>query len=122
MTGLTTIDLFLKIDDAIAGHGFVTSTEAELGEHVAYCLEAAAVKYEREVILDARNRLDFLVGGVAVELKIKGGVASLLRQLDRYAQFEQVQAILVVTTRRQLCGLPSRLRGKPVRALYVGTF
>lgn len=111
---------------ALRGHSALVSSENELSDVVAFLLDDAGLLYEREVRLDARNRLDFLVHlhdeSVALELKTEGSRASLLRQLERYSRDARVHALGIVTTRRGLCRAPDTFNGKPVFAVHMGGF
>jgi len=73
----------------------------------------------REASLTERDRVDFLVRSVALEVKVDGSPNAVLRQLHRYAQSDRVGAILLVSTRARLTQLPCSLNGKPVRALHL---
>jgi hypothetical protein len=78
-------------------------------------LEEAGEKFEREVRITPVDRLDFhLEGGIGIEVKIKGGISDLTRQVHRYLQHEHVSALLVVTTKLQHAQLPREMSGKPV--------
>lgn len=74
---------------------------------------------QREVVLTARDRPDFMVGPLAIELKVKGSPADVARQLMRYAEHPSVGAILLVTTRSSHRAMPAQMCGKPVRVLYL---
>lgn len=81
----------------------------------------------REYRLDTRSRLDFLAGdgvlpGIAVEVKVQGGVGQVTRQLMRYADDPRVGGVLLITTRAAHRGLPETMRGKPVACLWIGEF
>jgi hypothetical protein len=107
----------------VAFRGLVVraSTEAELGAVVRRVLAEAGIPYVAEAELGRRSRIDFLVGRTGIELKIDGGASALLRQLDRYAASDKLDALVVVTTRRMLArGLPSDLRGKPIACVVMG--
>lgn len=111
-----------ELADAFRGKAIATFDEARLQHWAAGVLRSASVDFEEQVPLSPRDRLDFLCGGVAIELKVKGSLADLLRQLDRYAEHERVSELLVVSTRRQLVRLPEMLREKPLFAVHVGAF
>jgi len=92
-----------------------TGTEEHLQQDIARALVRLGIPFEREPRLSGKDRPDFMVGGVAVEVKIKGGVTEVTRQLSRYAQHERVSELLLVTSRMQLVAVPTELNGKPVR-------
>lgn len=102
-----------------------TPDESGLSAIVRRRLVSGGFDFAPEVCLDGdkRNRIDFVVGRVGLELKVDGAPAAVLRQLDRYAKAEQLDAVVLVTTRRShLRGLPAELRGKPIAAFHVGAF
>lgn len=90
-----------------------TETAAQLA--IGDVLRADGLEVQSEVPLSPADRIDFLVGTVGVELKVRGDVGrrSILRQLERYAEHERVQAIVLATAR----GWPkqgfTQIGGKP---------
>lgn len=88
--------------------------ENTLQEGMAVALARNAIAFEREVRLDAKNRPDFMVGAVAIEVKIKGTFAQFLRQAHRYLALEQISALIVVGTPKWMPAVPNTLLGKPV--------
>jgi len=110
---------------AFAGLSCAVADEAGLSAIVRARLESAGFEFRAEVALDGdkRNRIDFVVDGVGLELKIDGSPAAVLRQLDRYSAAAELSAVVLITTRRaHLRGLPNELRAKPVAAFHVGAF
>lgn len=102
-------------------HRFAHANELELQDAIAEAFEAWSIPFEREVRLNARDRLDFLVGVVAVEVKVQGSRSDLLRQLHRYTESTRVWSIVVASTRAihrlpELC-----INEKPVRVVYLGS-
>lgn len=76
------------------------TSEAELQAGISQALTAAGVAHRREVELGEAGRVDFLTaGGLAIEVKIGGSANEMARQIVRYAQREEVRALLVVTTK-----------------------
>jgi len=84
----------------------------------------------REEVVGAHGRIDFVVEGrgcgyepetevIGVELKVGGPLASVTSQLHRYAQSEDLDALLLVPTRQKHRRVPRLLNGKPVRVAYV---
>ena len=78
---------------------------------IANSLDAAGMSYEREVSLAAGGRVDFMVGAIAVEVKIKGNRSQIIRQLQRYAAHNSVSEIILLTARSII--LPPLICGKP---------
>lgn len=107
------------VASAIARARFRWVTEADLQDGLAQVLEAAGLPFRREVILSDEDRIDFMVGGVGVEVKIKGAIRPTLAQLERYAGHEGVTELVLVTGRLQLTGMPRKLKGKPLRVLAL---
>ncbi len=108
------------IHSALTGHAIRTTDEGELGSAVAQLLTEAGVPFEREFRLSPRDRIDFMVGSVGVELKVDGSIAELIRQLDRYAKHDVVSGLVLVSTRRKHLYLPTELQGKRVTAICLG--
>lgn len=80
--------------------------------------------FEREFPLNARDRPDFVVGLVplvAIEVKVKGSLADLTRQIFRYAEHAEVSGILVVTTRSDHRRIPETILDRPVAVCYIGS-
>src|SRR3546814_18233786 len=72
-----------------------------------------SVGFRREFILGPGERVDFLVGDrIAVELKVKCSPRVMMRQLQRYAAHDKVQAIILVTA--TVTSMPDSMNGKPV--------
>jgi hypothetical protein len=116
-----TVSVVDSIRATFRGVTFLTREEAELQHLVARELTRSGIDHEEQVKLGPGERIDFMCGPVGLELKTKGGLAPLIRQLDRYAVSDRVAALVVLSTRRQLTFLPSELRGKPVLGLAVGS-
>lgn len=93
---------------------FAARGEKDLQDRIEQILRNAGIDYDREHRLDAHNIPDFYLPetGMAVEVKVKGSPASHIRQLHRYAQFEEVNSLLLVTFRPG--PYPESLKGKPV--------
>lgn len=114
-----------RLRDWVLSRRMTFTTEAQLQEVLGSRLYAEALlanpitNYGAEVRLDAHNRIDFLVElnettKVGIEVKIGGSVAALTRQLERYAAFDDVDELLVITTKAQHHHIPTTIGGKPV--------
>ncbi len=92
--------------------------EADLHLRVGECLSAAGLPAVHEALLAPGCRIDYLVGGVGVEIKRgKPGVARLLPQLARYCACEEVAGLILVS--EGSVRLPATLAGKPLRNLCL---
>jgi hypothetical protein len=98
----------------IERHRYTVTCEADLVKAVSSVLAAAGCSFSSEVRLSARERLDFLVGPVGLELKVSSHAGPVLRQVTRYMQHDRVAELVLVTTCRRHV-LPPMVLGKPVR-------
>lgn len=91
---------------------FRSADEAGLQVAIAAVLDGAGVPYVREARLGTAGRIDFLVGRVGLEVKVKGAVKDVRTQLARYAEHPDVDAVVLVTRCLRhkmpptLCGVP----------------
>ena len=93
-------------------------TEEELHAQVAQALRACGLEPEHEARIAPRCRIDFMCGGVGIEIKKKRPErAKLMAQLARYAACERVQA-LIVAAPRGVC-LPEAIGGKKVTLIAL---
>jgi hypothetical protein len=122
----------LRSIKAACGAGFSTVVdEKQLQDELERRLRERKLSFRREVPLDTGNSsiADFFVAttdnqwvfmsGVVIEVKTDGSRSELLRQLERYSGFPQVEALLVVTPRARLLDLPETLGGKELRAVQI---
>lgn len=92
--------------------------EMQLHAQVARALAEAGLEAEHEANLGGGRRIDFLCGGVGVEVKRGKPVrGALLRQLARYAQSDAIRGIVLVVERS--AHLPATVGGKPVRVVSL---
>jgi hypothetical protein len=93
--------------------------EAFLQQSIAGVLEAAGVAFESEVRLGPANRIDFLAaGGIGIEAKVRYPKRAIYRQLQRYAEVEQITALILVTA--TALGVPPAINGKPIFYVSIG--
>lgn len=104
-----------RLSAAVLSRGYRWTNERELQEGLRHSLDQGAPgEVEREVRLTPHDRIDFLVGDVGVEVKVDGSLASVTRQLHRYAQVEELAGVLLVTTQACHLAVPRELNGKPI--------
>lgn len=78
----------------------------------------SAIEYQREVRLSPRDIIDFLVGGLGIEVKLAGSAKDIYRQLERYSYHEEVSEIVLVTNR--IITLPKTINSKPSHVINLG--
>ena len=93
---------------------FRHANESDLQAGLARALTDAGYEVQREVRLNARDRIDLLVARVGIEVKVAGVPRDVERQLGRYARSDLVDALVLVTTRARHRP-PDTMHGKPVR-------
>ncbi len=112
------------LGDILSARPYSASREIVLQDQVEEQLAAYDIRYCREAVVE-NDRVDFLVAGcVALECKIAGtnSPTEVMRQLQRYAQHEGVEAILLLTTSAQHAhAMPSTLAGKALHVVLVRT-
>lgn len=91
----------------------VVDEEYELQDQIAKALSSANIAYQKEYRLGRRNRVDFFIDGIVIEVK-KGKPYSgqVIKQIERYAAFKEVTTIILVVERN--LDLPKKINGKPV--------
>lgn len=89
----------------LRSYRFSYADEDELQQAIAGALTAEGWAHEREYRLPGTGgRIDFLVDGptsgarIGVEVKIKGSVGDVERQVRRYVASGQFDSVLLVTT------------------------
>lgn len=114
---MRTID---RVVAALSGKRYGYRDERDLHDGLAAAFDDADVDYRHEVHITG-GRIDFVVGRVGVEVKIKGSVADLQRQIEGYAPEAAIDEFLVVTTRPTHRAIPRvTSNGKPVRVITIG--
>lgn len=100
---------------ALSSHRIVGLTEFDAQNGIEEALTAAGIEHSREHRLSDRDRIDFLVGAVGIEVKIKGSRSALIRQLGRYAGCSEInELILASSVRRLLYAAPEGVLGVPI--------
>ena len=95
------------------------SDEKRAQRMLAESFEAAGLPFQRELRLAPGDIVDFLVDGIAVELKLRGTPkVAIYRQLRRYATYARVEAIVLASNLAM--GLPAEIEGKPAYLVSLG--
>lgn len=118
--------LFIIVND-LGRFTFRFGDEATLQRGIAGALEQGRIAADREVELGPAGRIDFLARfptdtgdvKVGIEVKCDGSISALVRQLQRYADHPDVNALAVVISRSRLGNLPHALCGKPLAVVSL---
>lgn len=112
-------ELFLKIQTSMRGKRFSLGDEKRLQIEIAEAFTSHNIDFTREVHLDKGSIVDFMIDGLAIEVKIrtKTSTMQIYRQLERYCVFPEVEALMVMTSRA--ISLPDTINGKPVYILSL---
>lgn len=94
------------------------SREKELQRALTPYLERFGLPVLREHHLIDGDIIDYLVGEVGIEIKIKGQRRAIYRQCERYCRHDAVQALVLATNAAM--GLPATIAGKPVFVASLG--
>lgn len=108
-----------ELRKVIDAYRFRYVTESDLQDGIEDALRVNGIDYRREQPISKTDRPDFLVGGIAVEVKTKGTLPALLRQINRYAAHDYVRSILVIGTPRWIHAIPQVLGEKEVYSLRL---
>lgn len=101
-----------RIVTALQSSRIGVSTEASAQKDAAEALTRAGLEVRREVGLSARDRIDLMVGAVGIEVKVKGSRREIFRQLERYAESDQIAALVLASSSAWPAGI-STIGGKP---------
>lgn len=107
---------------ALSSYKFNFHTEDELQQGLAKVFDLESIEYTREYILDGNSRIDFYFPSLksGIEVKTGGSAPQLGRQVRRYLDYEALDSIIVLVTKRRLVNLPSSLNGKNIYVKFVG--
>lgn len=89
--------------------------EYDLQDKIAGIFDTAGIGYEKERKLGAGSRVDFLTqSGVAVEVKKgKPNRTRLAEQINRYAEYQDVKAVVIVVETSLRLPITRTDNGKP---------
>lgn len=91
--------------------------EKKLQAAIACEFDQAGLDYGREHRLSERDVIDFRLGAIGLEVKIKGSKRAIYKQMERYAEHEALKELILVSNVPM--GFPSSLKGKPVYILNL---
>lgn len=77
---------------------YLFANEARLHELIGKVLESAGFEFDREHRIDEKNRADFWLSGIVIEVKVAGDLAAAWRQCLRYSKLPGVSGVLLAST------------------------
>lgn len=89
----------LAIGSLLNKQRFELHNEKALQADIERVLKENDVPYMREVRLSMDSIIDFIVEGVGIEIKLSGSPKSIHRQCERYCQFKDIEALMLVTNK-----------------------
>ncbi|WP_168991795.1 MULTISPECIES: hypothetical protein [Mesorhizobium] len=92
--------------------------EKDVQAAIADAFANCGIAFEREVNLGDGDIIDFVVGDLGIEVKIKGSPRAILRQLRRYAAHSQLSAIALVSS--VAMGVPPAIGAKRLDIVSLG--
>jgi hypothetical protein len=108
-TLMATVEDCLRI---LKAYRFPLASEIPLQDAIEKKFMEFGIPYKREHILGPKDRVDFMVGGIAIEVKIKSSPTALYRQIKRYAEHDEVLRLVLVSN--VVTMFPPAINGKPV--------
>lgn len=108
-----------RLREVLGAYRYSFSSELQLQDGIAQVLALRGIPFGREVRLSPEDRPDFMVDGIAVEVKVDGSTSEVTRQVHRYVQLKAVEAVLLVTSRLRHDNLPATMNRKPVAVLAL---
>ncbi|MFJ3487133.1 hypothetical protein ACIPL1_27495 [Pseudomonas sp. NPDC090202] len=84
----------------LARYSYRFGSEIQLHERIAAVLERHGIEHQRERVLDAKNRADFWIDGLVIEVKVDGAMSEALRQVSRYINLPHVTGVILAGTPR----------------------
>jgi hypothetical protein len=87
--------------------------EYELQDEIAKILKSHNISFIKEHKLGPRNRIDFFIDkGIGIEIKKgKPNRTKVIKQLERYASFNEISALILVIERSM--DIPRYINNKP---------
>lgn len=94
------------------------TTEKELQREIEMLFKDNGLDFEREYRLDNKNIVDFYIDGLSIEVKIKAGKKAIYKQCERYCNFHDTKALLLITNTSM--GFPEQINNKDCYLFSLG--
>jgi hypothetical protein len=107
-----------SIENLLSSYQFNFTSEEELQLAVEAVLTENKILFAREYQLSSKDRIDFLIGNIGLEVKVGFSYSDVIRQLHRYAQADEIEALILLTSRLQHA-MPKELNGKTLCTVNI---
>jgi hypothetical protein len=87
-----------QLQRLLCAHAYRFNDETDLQDGIEQVLLGAGIEYQREMQPDRRNRFDFVVEGIVMEVKIKGSLQKAAIQCHRYQKLPDVRGVMLLAT------------------------
>lgn len=113
-------EILKKIQISLKGVSLNLSNEKLLQNDIAATFEKHNITFKKEVKLDEKSTVDFMIENLAIEIKITSKVSAMniYRQIEKYAKNEKVAAVLLMTSKT--LRMPESAFGKEIYILSLG--
>lgn len=96
-----------------------TDNEFEVQQQVEQIFKSNGVDYKREFRLSPKDRIDFLVDSIGIEIKVHGWSAKkIYDQIERYSKYDLIRLIVLLTS--QACHFPNKINEKQIVIINLG--
>lgn len=87
-----------QLQRLLCAHSYRFNDETDLQNGIEQVLLEAGIEYQREHQQDRHNRVDFMVDGIVMEVKIKGSLPKAAIQCHRYQKLPDVRGVMLLAT------------------------
>lgn len=94
------------------------STEFILHGQLYELFDSLKIPFQKEYKLSKSDIVDLFINGVAIECKTQGQPIQIHRQLERYANHDEVKAIILVSSKYM--NVKKTIKGKPAFMVHLG--
>ena len=108
-----------EIKEAIGKYRYNIQSEMDLHRSLEEVFNVAGIDYVHEYALGKTGAIDFFIDGIGIEVKTKGSPSAIIRQLHKYLEHDEIECILLVTTRNTHRVIPREISGKTVELMVI---
>ena len=110
----------ITLQKIFAGYAFAHAREADIHNAISHILQEHNFEFAEQYHLSASDIPDFIMNGIAIEVKVNGSAPEVTRQLDRYLSYDVIKEIVLITTLSKHRKIAGELRGKRITVIWIG--